>query len=291
MNLPDYSPIIQSLLADRDLNGLVAALRSPSDAGLRTQAARALGEMDDIDATESLIRSVLEDPEPLVKAAARQALQALHGNRSELVVASYRGGPPEVDEWLVEPEMEDFDPSIPDADIDGLLLVVSHESNPAIREKAIRALEHISDTRSTDMLVYLSLYSEDSSIRSAAREVLQAHFGDQAAEIIQAADANSDEAEEWSDEEYEETLAEDEDESLDDEYEEEAGEELEDDLDEGEFEPLGAARRPSDFPQGPSMSNQDRGSPVMQEVGIPWRVLVIVGIAFLIVALILLLKP
>ena len=57
MDQPEYSPAIRSMLADRDLNALVAALRSPSDAGLRAQAARALGELGDIDATESLIRA------------------------------------------------------------------------------------------------------------------------------------------------------------------------------------------------------------------------------------------
>ncbi len=297
MNQPDYSPAIRSRLDDRDLNALVAALRSPADAGLRAQAARALGEMGDIDGTESLIRSLLEDPDTAVQAAARQALTQMHGSRSELIIASYRNGPPEIDEWLVAPEDEDFPPaargdgSLTDADIDGLLLVVSQESNPVIREKAIRALEHISDTRSTDMLVYLFLHSAESSTRSAARDVLQAHFGDKAAEIIQAANTNPEDDEEWSDEEDDDPLSEVEYESGEDDGDEE------NDLEEEEFEPAGdwggvsPMRPPSDFTQGPSMSRREQGSPVVQEIGIPWRILVVVGIAILILAAILLLYP
>jgi HEAT repeat protein len=303
MNIPDYSPAIRSMLRDRDLNALVTALRSPSDAGLRTQAARALGELGDIDATESLIRSVLEDPDSFVQAAARQSLQELHGNRSDLIIASYRGGKPELAEWLVEPDEEDpdlfnrEDNHLSEVDIDGLLMVVSQESNPAIREKAIRALEHIHDTRSTDMLAFLALHGDNSSIRSAAMEVLQAHFGDQAAEILRAADANSDEDAEWSDEEGE-ALTEGDESEPDEEYEEdEVDEDLADDLDQDEFEAKGAwglasaGRNQSDFPQGPSMASQRRGSPVMQEIGVSWRILVVVGLALLILAVILLLKP
>ncbi len=39
------------------------------------------------------------------------------------------------------------------------------------------------------------------------------------------------------------------------------------------------------------MADQDRGSPVVQEIGVPWRILVIVGLAILILAAILLLRP
>ena len=227
----------------------------------------------------------------------------LHGSHSALIIASYRGGPPEMDEWLVEPEDEDFAPSfagdgiLTEADIDGLLMIVSQESNPAIREKAIRALAHINDTRSTDMLAFLALHGDESSVRSAAREVLEAHFGDQAAEIIRAADTNLDDEDEWADEEDEEFLAEDEDDREEDEEADQSDEEQEAGLEEDESMPTGAwglatpARRPSDFPQGPSMASQDRGSPVVQEIGVPWRVLVIVGLAILILAAILLLKP
>ena len=303
MNLPEYSSAIQSMLEDRDLNALVAALRSPADAGMRAQAARALGELGDVDATESLIRALSEDPDAAVQAAARLALTEMHGGNSELVIASYRGGPPEVDEWLVEPEEDDFDlPSrgsgpLSEADIDGLLMVVSQESNPVIREKANRALAHIQDTRSTDMLAFLALHGDEDSVRSAAREVLEAHFGDQAEEIIQAANVNPDEEDEWADEEEEGLPAEDENESAADEEDDELDEELDEDLDEDKSESTGAwglaspAPRPSDFPRGPTMADQDRGSPVVQEIGVPWRILIIVGLAILILAAILLLKP
>ena len=301
MNPPEYSSAIQSMLEDRDLNALVAALRSPADAGLRAQAARALGELGDVDATESLIRALTEDPDTAVQAAARLALTEMHGGNSELVIASYRGGPPEVDEWLVEPEEEDFDvPSrgsgpLTEADIDGLLMVVSQESNPVIREKAIRALTNINDTRSTDMLAFLALHGDEDSIRIAAREVLEAHFGDQAEEIIQA--ANTDDEDEWTDEEEEDLPNEDENENGEDEEDDELDEELDEDLDEDESESTGArglaspAPRPSDFPRGPSMADQDRGSPVVQEIGVPWRILIIVGLAILILAAVLLLRP
>ena len=288
------------MLADRDLNALVAALRSPSDAALRAQAARALGEMGDIDATESLIRTLKEDPDTAVQAVARQALTEIHGGSADLVIASYRGGPPEVDEWLVESEDEDFDllprggGPLTEADIDGLLMVVSQELNPVIREKAIRALAHIQDTRSTDMLAFLALHGDEDSVRSAAREVLEAHFGDQAAEIIRTADTNPDDEGEWADEEEENESGEQEE---DDEFDEELEDDLDEDEDEDETNSSGAwglarpAPRPSDFSQGPSMADQDRGDPVVQEIGVPWRILVIVGLAILILAAVLLLRP
>ncbi len=301
MNTTDYSPTVRAMLADRDLNALVAVLRSPADAGLRAQAARALGELGDVDATESLIRALSEDPDPAIQAAARLALTEMHGGNSELVIDSYRGGPPEMDEWLVEPEEEDIDvPSrgsgpVTEADIDGLLMIVSQESNPVIREKAIRALAHIQDTRSTDMLAFLALHGDEDSVRSAAREVLEAHFGEQAEEIIQA--ANTDEEDEWADEEEGDLPDEDENESSEDEVDDEHDEELDEELEEDESESTGAwglaspTSRPSDFPQGPSMASQDRGSPVVQEVGVPWRILIIVGLAILILAAVLLLRP
>ena len=298
MKLPDYSPAIRFMLEDRDLNALVTALRSPANTDLRSEAARALGELGDIDATESLIRAVLEDPEITVQAAARQALTEMHGSRSELVIASYRSGPPEIDEWLVEPDEEEFDLSsrangaLTGADIDGLLLVVSHESNPVIREKAIRALGQFTDTRSTDMLVYLTLHSADDRIRAAAHEVLLSHFGDQANDLIQVAANESDEEEGWSTED-EAILAEDEYDEADDEIDED----LDDELDEEEFEPASAwgraapARRPSDFPQVTATPGQAHGSPTVQEIGVPWRVLIIVGIVILILGAVLLLNP
>jgi hypothetical protein len=39
------------------------------------------------------------------------------------------------------------------------------------------------------------------------------------------------------------------------------------------------------------MDTQERGSQVVQEIGVPWRILVVVGIAILILAAILLLNP
>ena len=80
------SSTVQRLKEDHDLEGLVSALRYQGDPILRGDAAVALGELDDLEAVEFLIRSFLEDPDPTVQKAARAALDSLVGSEANGVV-------------------------------------------------------------------------------------------------------------------------------------------------------------------------------------------------------------
>ena len=69
-----HKPNIQRLFENRDLAGLVSALRYPQDASIRVQAARFLGETGNLKAVESLLRAYSLDPEETVRSAASTAL-------------------------------------------------------------------------------------------------------------------------------------------------------------------------------------------------------------------------
>lgn len=290
MNLSDYSPVIQALLEEHDLHGLMAALRSPTNAELRLQAAQAMGDLQDFDATESLIRSTLEDPDLAVQTAARLALTSLHGNRSRLVIESYRAAPPHDEPWLLAPEMEEPLPmhmaegDLSEDDIHGLIQVVSHESNPTIRMKAIRALGQFGDTRASELLSYLARNGDSAAIRSAAREALEAHFGEQADDLIAAADLDLDLQDDMADfEEVEDVQIEtDENDAQDedDEDEVELGESRHPSRRKKKNDGLGKTRRPSEFEQVPKDNRDGR---VLQEVGVSLRMLIVTGILFLII--------
>lgn len=98
---------IQTLQAHQDKDGLIRILRNPYDALSRAEAARALGELQDMDTVESLSRSTLEDPEETVREAARSALKNILGGQSDMVLESYRGSYDEEEPWLVESEEDE----------------------------------------------------------------------------------------------------------------------------------------------------------------------------------------
>jgi hypothetical protein len=91
---------IQWLKDDHNLQGLEKVLRHPSDPTLRAEAAQALGELDDLEAVEMLIRSSLEDPDLGVQKAARGALDNLIGSEAQQAINAYRSTPA-ADPWLL----------------------------------------------------------------------------------------------------------------------------------------------------------------------------------------------
>jgi len=94
-------PDIEELRKDKDLQGLIKALRYPGSPLTRAQAAQALGQLNNSLAVESLIRSSQLDPVSEVQAAARQALEEMFGNNAQNVIQAY---PIYGDEepWIVE---------------------------------------------------------------------------------------------------------------------------------------------------------------------------------------------
>jgi HEAT repeat protein len=92
---------IRRLKSKRDLDGLVGWLRDPADPKMRQEAALALRDMGNMDATEWLIRAHLEDPDEDVRKIARQAVDSLVGSQADLAISAYRSGPAEKDPWLL----------------------------------------------------------------------------------------------------------------------------------------------------------------------------------------------
>ena len=287
---------IRSLKADGDLDGLVGWLRDPMDPMVREEAALALGELGNLDVTESLIRSHLEDPNEEVRKIARQALESLVGSQTDLAIAAYRSGPVETDPWLVDysdhaeeesddeenweemagddlmenlaaegdelrPELE-VDPERAQWDrqnLDGLIAVLRNENDPTLRLRAIQALQHSSNIHAISFLAQTALYNDDPDLRAAAQSALEARFGDDAPGIIEGyreADLNK------------ELLA-DEDEEVDEEEEEpeESG---------------------SPFQQSPSFQEYPQPQ-VIREDAMNWRLILAAGLVVLGVAAIILL--
>ena len=99
-------PDVEALLKDKDLEGLMQALRYPGSPLTRAQAAQALGQLNNSLAVESLIRATQLDPVSEVQAAARQALEDMFGNNAQNVIQAY---PIYADEepWIVEKKVND----------------------------------------------------------------------------------------------------------------------------------------------------------------------------------------
>lgn len=186
---------IQALVEEKNREGLLAALRNPGDAGLRAQAARGLADLHETEAVESLIRSTLEDPDPVVRAAAGKALEEILGTQTAAnAVAVFRSATPAGNEpWLVEPEAEDHEaPLITGAvewersDVAGLTAVLYNEHDPQLRRKAIRALAEVHDSQAINTLADTALWDEDPQVSAAAKSVLEEIYGSDLAEFLEA---------------------------------------------------------------------------------------------------------
>lgn len=289
-----HSPRIFRLVRDRNLAGLIKLLRQPADAGLRAQAAKALADLAEFDATESLIRSLLEDPEPDVRATARQSLQSLLGNQAELAIQAYRSGSPENDPWLIEPteEAETNQDSgldeIEAGDLDGLIQVARYESSSALRVRAIQWLSRSSDMRATETLAYLAQYDDSLPLRAAALQALTDRYGPQAEEILasyRVFSLDEDEVEDGLEGEldggdFDEEFAVEEDEILEDEPE---------DADSESSEAISPYPRSGSFQDTRPRQGETRPQAVVEEISFPWRALVLIVFLVIIVTIILLL--
>jgi hypothetical protein len=300
----DFSPKISRLLDDRDLNALVTLLRNASRPDLRAEAAAALGELHNADATESLVRSHLEDPDETVQSAAFEALEELVGSQINMVIGSYRSGPAYPDPWLIEPgedeeeddEEEENDevevgegyPEDGDLNLDGLMRVALHEPDLAMRQKAIRLLATSRDVRATDALAYLALRDKHKSVQSAARAALKERYGDQAEEILsnyqESFNPSPDEDEdEISEEELEEDEEFEEDEELSVEKEAGPSQEQEEEEEEAQHHGFDRIPRPADS-EYPKVADRpyDNGG-VIDEARFPWQTVLAVGLLIIVI--------
>jgi len=199
------SEIIELLKSDKDLPGLIKALRKPDNAHLRAQAARALGEIDDFKAVESLVRSTLDDPDASVREAAHAALVQLLGNNAEETISSYQAGPPQTDYWI-EPMLagdllnagvdttgrelvagqEEVETPWGQNDVRGLLSILQGNYPDEMRLRAIRALKTCNNVHAVDALAWVALWGEGERIRQAANEALEDLVGENLPQVLQS---------------------------------------------------------------------------------------------------------
>jgi HEAT repeat protein len=189
----DKKPDLDVMLDGENVSGLEEALRWPDDAQLRAAAARALGELADGAAAESLALSAWLDPEPMVQKAARAALDVLLGeNDARNMLEMYRGVEPEDDDWLrVDPEAEEemawtgeHEIAWVQDDVTGLISVLRGEPSPELRVRAARALTQFPSPEVVEALVDVCLHSDHPHVRAVCREALIEIYGDDAADVI-----------------------------------------------------------------------------------------------------------
>ncbi len=202
-------PNVEELRKDKDLEGLMYALRYPGSALIRAQAAQALGQLNDSLAVESLIRSMRLDPAIEVQVMARQALEEMFGANAQNVIQAYPIYPDEAP-WIVEttagvPEAdtefeaegdeesdqdeEEQDGEEPDEqengwtsdDLGSLVTVLRSERDPRLRLRAARALGKLGATNmhAVEALAATALWGEGPSIRAAALQALVKIYGDE----------------------------------------------------------------------------------------------------------------
>jgi hypothetical protein len=286
-------PRVQWLKEDHDLAGLEKILRNRADPALRMEAAQALGSLDDLEAVEPLARAVLQDPDQQVQQAARRALANLVGAETETVIATYRhhlsingtwqtnastGKDDEVylldtpvasqapgegespDAWADTADGADqapFEEEWDQQNLDGMIAVLSHETNPKIRLQAIQALQNSSNMRAIEALSTIALDEENAELSQAARAALEKRFGEGAGDIIESYRRVSENEEDFS--------------------------EIEDSEDEQPEDAEAVYQGPVDTPRSTSTFGNFSSSPVIQEDHTHWRLVLLVILVLLIV--------
>lgn len=201
---------IEDLYNDQDIEGLARELRRKVQPELRAQAARALGQLGELRASDVLTGAALYDPDLVVQKTAKMALQELFGNQADIILHVAATGDVPDEPWLIlEDESAagqfrnanfadgkgEVDPSAnlqaeptawvdPDA-IHGLATLAGHGSTrKELRLKAIQSLADIPDMNAIRVLGQLILFDEDEEIRRAAESALEGMLGDNLDEYL-----------------------------------------------------------------------------------------------------------
>lgn len=215
-------PDIELMKEHANIEGLLQLLRFRPDPSIRAEAARALGSNTDwLEASEGLVYAYLCDPEAQTRHAAMEALEELLGTgRADDVIASYREAAPSKDEWLLDglndalvQYRDDGETEIvftPDptessqADLilhpdslttDGLIKILRHHPDLAMRLKAAEELGRAPSMNAIDALAESCLFEEQPGVKAASRKALRNVFGNQLDSILEAYRDGSDEPE------------------------------------------------------------------------------------------------
>lgn len=176
-----------------NLDGLLQILRQPGDPALRARAARAVGQMGELEAAETLIGAALHDADPVVRQAARLALHDLLGDQAELALRVAQAGGEQGGDWLiqpVEPADSAFSDQPPETIIDyqtlrGLIMIARGDPSRELRLKAVASLGRAADLTAVRTLAELALWDEDEGVRSAAEAELRSRFGERLPEVLE----------------------------------------------------------------------------------------------------------
>jgi HEAT repeat protein len=128
-------PNVEKLKVERDVKGLIKALRYVKDEKVRLAAAGALGDIGDARALDPLV-AVLQDPDPLVRAVAASALGRIGDARA-------------------------LDP----------LVAVLQDPDPSVRQAAVHALGKMGDARAVKPLTKV-LKDHSHEVQQSAVEAL-----------------------------------------------------------------------------------------------------------------------
>ena len=219
---------IARLTETENTAGLIAVLRlADAPPSLRARAADALGELLEINTTESLVRACLEDPVQEVKDAAYRSLQALHGQQTGLVLSSYRGAAWSDDPWLLSSDTDvehlltqnpgkllaevtagDQADTPDEIDFGGLISILRGDSPTDKRARAARLLQYSTDARAVEWLLVTALEDDEAPVRIAASETLEAMFPGYAGQMLHDYAEQAEDEEDWEqDEEEDDTFS------------------------------------------------------------------------------------
>ena len=180
---------IERLVERGDIDRLEKILRQEGKPQPRILAVHALAGIDDQNVPELLIRAALNDPDKTVQAAARQVLREMLGFQAELVL-TFASATSEPDpDWLLPAPSQtgeedgaatDQDWGLSNAEgetLHGLIAIAQSDPKRETRLRAVRALGRVRDMSATRVLAELALWDDDSSIREASYDAIEATFG------------------------------------------------------------------------------------------------------------------
>ncbi len=196
---------IQDMRDYGNLDGLLQILRQDRDPELRARAARALGELGELEAADSLIGAAINDPDPAVRQAARLGLHDLLGNQADLVLRMAESSGERDANWLNPDNKPAFDQPEGEESLDesravvevapdtladyetlrGLIMIARGDQNRELRLRATRSLGQFADMNAVRALAESALWDDDEGIRQAAEQALRERFGDQLPEFLE----------------------------------------------------------------------------------------------------------
>jgi hypothetical protein len=201
-------PSIQSLIDQGDLAALLRVLRRHPDTRSRTQVAEHLGEVDEPDVIEALIRAVLDDPELEVRLASRTSLHRLLGRvEAEQALKAYGvlglsksyeepypsstdnelyDQPVASNQWFTGENSDEFlqfspssnRPQWDEEQIGSLISILDDDSHPDRQLKALQIMADNPTTAGLDAIARAALWSDNKEVKVTSQAILREMYGE-----------------------------------------------------------------------------------------------------------------